>query len=121
MDKASVALGDSFEGGPEVVAEKLGKIKGLYAEIKDIGIEEAFNSVGSAMNDLGAAGAASEQNIAEFVTRIGAMPEALKPSIGEALGLGAAFEESGLKAEVAATNYSKVISIAARDTSACLS
>lgn len=118
MDKASVALGDSFEGGPEVVAEKLGRIKGLFTELKDSNVEFAFNSVGSAMNDLGASGAASEQNIAEFVTRIGAMPEALKPSIGEALGLGAAFEESGLKAEVAATNYSKIISIAARDTSA---
>ena len=92
MDKASVALGDSFEGGPDVVAEKLGRIKGLYGELKDASVETAFESVGSALNELGAAGTASEANLSEFVTRVGAMPEAFKPSIAEALGLGAAFE-----------------------------
>jgi tubulin-specific chaperone A len=115
MDKSAVALGDSFEGGPEVVAEKLGRIKGLYDELKNSNVESAFESVGSAMNDLGAAGTASEQNVAEFTTRVGALPAVLKPTIQEALGLGAAFEESGLKAEIAGTNYGKVISIAARD------
>lgn len=115
MDKASVALGDSFEGGPDVVAEKLGRIKGLYGELKDASVETAFESVGSALNELGAAGTASEANLSEFVTRVGAMPEAFKPSIAEALGLGAAFEESGIKAEVAAGNYSKVIAIASNN------
>lgn len=118
MDKASVALGDSFEGGPEVVAEKLGKIKSLFKETKDVGVEIAFEAIGSSMNDLGAAGTASEENIAEFMTRIGAMPEAFKPGIDEALGMGAAFEESGIKAEVAASNYSKVIGIASNSIGA---
>ncbi|MFP9114281.1 phage tail tape measure protein [Flavobacterium sp. RHBU_3] len=118
MNKAGVALGDSFQGGPDVVADKLGKIKGLYEELKNSGVESAFESVGSALNDLGAAGTASEANVAEFAQRVGDLPGALKPSIQQALGLGAAFEESGLKAEIAATNYGKVISIAARDTGA---
>ena len=115
MDKSAVALGDSFEGGPNVVAEKLGRIKGLYEELKNTGVEEAFESVGSALNDLGADGTASEQNLAEFAQRVGTLPGALKPSIATALGLGAAFEESGLKAELAGNNYGKVITIAARD------
>jgi TP901 family phage tail tape measure protein len=115
MNKASVALGDSFEGGAEEVADKLGKIKGLYDELKNAGVEVAFNAVGSAINDLGADGSATEENLAAFTTRVGALPDALKPSIAEALGLGAAFEESGLKAELAGNNYGKVISIAARD------
>lgn len=115
MDKAGVALGDSFEGGASVVAEKLGGIKGLYKELRDEHVEKVFESVGSALNDLGADGIASEQNVAAFVTRVGAMPEAFKPAIAEALGLGAAFEESGLKAELASTNYSKVITLAANN------
>lgn len=118
MDKSAVALGDSFQGGADVVAEKLGRIKGLYEDLKNAGVEEVFESVGSAMNDLGASGTASEQNIAEFTTRVGAMPDVLKPAINEALGLGAAFEESGLRAEIAGTNYAKVISIASRDVDA---
>lgn len=115
MDKSAVALGDSFEGGPNVVAEKLGRIKGLYKELKEESVETAFESVGSALNDLGADGTASEQNLAEFAQRVGTLPEVLRPSIQTVLGMGAAFEESGLKAELAGNNYGKVIAIAARD------
>lgn len=115
MNKAGVALSDSFTGGAEEAADKLGKIKGLYSELKDAGIEITFEAVGSALNDLGASGTASEANVAEFVTRVGSMPEVFKPSIAQALGLGAAFEESGLKAEVAGGNYSKVITLAAKN------
>lgn len=115
MDKATIALGEDFSGGAEEVANKLGKIKGLYTELRDAGVETSFEAVGSALNDLGADGAASEANIAEFVTRIGSMPEVFKPSIAEALGLGAAFEESGINAEKAGSNYAKVITLAANN------
>lgn len=115
MNEANVALGDSFEGGAEEVANSLGKIKGLYDELENASVTTAFEAVGSAINDLGAQGAATESNIAQFVTRLGSLPPAIKPTIAQALGLGAAFEESGLKAEIAGTNYGKVISIAARD------
>jgi tubulin-specific chaperone A len=55
---------------------------------------------------LGANGVATEANIAEFATRIGSLPDALKPTIQDALGLGAAFEESGVGAETAGRSYS---------------
>jgi TP901 family phage tail tape measure protein len=116
MDKAGVALGDSFEGGAEEVATKLGKIKTLYDELKDANVELAFESVGSALNDLGADGNATAGNISDFVTRVGTLSEGLKPTISEALGLGAAFEETGLNAEIAGNNYGKLLRIAARDT-----
>ncbi|WP_026730223.1 phage tail tape measure protein [Flavobacterium denitrificans] len=115
MNKAGVALGEDFEGGAEGVADKLGKIKNLYKELRDAGVEITFEAVGSALNDLGAAGTASESNVADFVTRVGSMPDVFKPSIATALGLGAAFEESGIMAEKAGTNYSKVITLAANN------
>ncbi|MBX9886706.1 MAG: phage tail tape measure protein [Flavobacteriaceae bacterium] len=115
MNKAGVALSDSFTGGAEEAADKLGKIKGLYGELREAGVEITFEAVGSALNDLGAAGTASEANVADFVTRVGSMPEVFKPSIAQALGLGAAFEESGLNAEKAGGNYSKVITLAAKN------
>lgn len=106
MNKANVALGDSFTGGVEEVASKLGKLKLLFKETKDIGVEQAYESIGSAINELGANGVATESNIAEFATRLGSLPDALKPSISEALALGAAFEESGVEAEISARSYS---------------
>ncbi|WP_372744265.1 phage tail tape measure protein [Lutibacter sp.] len=105
MNKANVALGDSFTGGVEEVASKLGKLKLLFNETKEIGVEQAYNAIGSAINDLGANGVATELNIANFATRVGSLPDALKPSISQALALGAAFEESGIEAEIAGRGY----------------
>jgi TP901 family phage tail tape measure protein len=116
MNKAAVALGDSFTGGAEEVAEKLGKLKFLFKETKDLGIDEAYNAIGSSINDLGANGNATEGNIADFTTRIGALPDALKPAIANTLALGAAFEESGIESEISARAYSIFVTSAATNT-----
>lgn len=116
VDKAYVALGDSFTGGVEEVAEKIGKIKGLFKETKDLDMATAINQIGSSLNELGANGAASEGNVAEFALRVGALPEKLKPTVAEAMALGAAFEESGIDAERASTAYSSFVRTAAKES-----
>ncbi|WP_322970353.1 phage tail tape measure protein [Faecalibacter sp. LW9] len=116
MDQVYVALGDSFTGGVEEVASKLGKLKMLFEETKDMDVPNAYNAIGSAINDLGANGVATENNIAEFTTRIGALPQTLKPSIADTLALGAAFEESGIEAEVSARAYSIFLNRASTET-----
>lgn len=118
MDIANVALGDSFAGGTEEIAATLGKLKFLFSETKNMGVEKAYMAIGSAINELGADGVASEQNIAEFTTRLGALSDVLKPSIADALALGAGFEESGIQAEIASRAYSIVLNRAATETDA---
>ncbi len=117
-DKAAVALGDTFQGGASEVANTLGLLNSLYAETRAMEIDRSFMSIGSAMNELAANGVSSEQNIANFTKRVGSMPEALKPAIADALGLGAAFEESGIEAERASRAYSIVLSRASTNTGA---
>lgn len=112
VDKAYVALGDSFQGGLEAVVDSLGKIKGLFEETKGKSYAEAINEVGSALNELAASGTASEGNISDFALRVGALPDALKPSIDKVLGLGAAFEESGVDSQIAASGYSNFVKVA---------
>ena len=112
IDKAYVALGDSFDGGLEGVVDSLGKIKGLFEETKGQSYADAINGVGSALNELAASGTASEGNISDFALRIGALPDALKPSIDKVLGLGAAFEESGVDSQIAASGYSNFMKVA---------
>ena len=112
IDKIYVALGDSFQGGLEAVTTKVGKLKNLFEETKEQNYGEALNAIGSALNELGANGTASEENISDFATRIGQLPGALKPTISQTLGLGAAFEESGIDAEIAASGYSRFMSVA---------
>lgn len=102
---ANVALGDSFTGGVEEISTSLGKLKTLFKETQDMQVEKAYLSIGSAINELGANGAASEPNIANFALRVGSLPDSLKPSIAETLALGAAFEESGIEAEISSRAY----------------
>lgn len=116
MNVASVALGDSFTGGVDEVAEKLGKIKFLFQETKDVGVDLAYNAIGSAINDLGANGVASEANIAEFTKRIGSLTDVLKPTVQETLALGAAFEESGIDAETSSRAYNIFMKQAATES-----
>ena len=116
MDKAVVALGDSFPGGAEETASKLGKLKLLFKETSDQGVDEAYNAIGSAINELGAQGVATEINIANFATRVGSLPDALKPTIADALALGAAFEENGIQAEIAGRAYSILLTQAAEES-----
>jgi len=116
MDKAVVALGDSFPGGVEETASKLGKLKLLFKETKDQSVDEAYNAIGSAINELGANSVATEVNIANFATRVGSLPDALKPTIQDALALGAGFEESGIQAEIAGRAYSILLNQASQET-----
>lgn len=115
IDKAYVALGDSFEGGLKGVVDQLGKIKGLFEDTKGMTYAEAVNRVGSALNTLAAQGTASEGNISQFALRVGALPDALKPAIDKVLGLGAAFEESGIDAQIASSGFSNFITTAAEN------
>lgn len=112
VDKAYVALGDSWKGGVDDLADSLGKIASLYKETKDQPIAQSINEVGSALNELAAQGASSEQNIANFVNRLGSMPPAMKPALNTLLGFGSAFEESGIDAEIASSGFSKFIRVA---------
>ncbi|GIZ15314.1 phage tail tape measure protein [Capnocytophaga catalasegens] len=115
IDKIYVALGDSFQSGLEEVTTKVGKLKNLFDETKNSDYGTALNEIGSALNELGANGTASESNITDFATRIGQLPNALKPAIDRTLGLGAAFEESGIDAQVASSGYSKFVMVAGKN------
>ena len=116
VDKAFVALGDNFSGGVEAVANKLGKLKGIFKETKDQNVADAINDIGSALNELDNQGTASAENVSDFALRVGTLPEKLKPTIAETLGLGAAFEESGINAERASSGYNKFVRVAATET-----
>lgn len=115
VDKAYVALGDSWEGGVDKLADSMGRIAGLYSETKSQPIAKSINEIGSALNELAAQGASSEQNIADFVTRMGRVPGAMRPPLNTLLGFGSAFEEMGVNSEIASSGFSKFIRVAAND------
>jgi hypothetical protein len=112
VDKAVVALGDEFTGGVDQVAKEIGGVAKLFDETRSMQIGPAINNIGSALNELGAAGSATSPVIAEFTTRMGQLGN-LAPKLAETLGLGAALQELGLTAEIASSGLSGLLLTAA--------
>lgn len=118
VDKANVALGDSWEGGADKIAEEIGRIALSYEETKNQPIAKSISEIGSALNELAADGASSESNIADFMNRLGSLPPSMKPPINTLLGLGAALEESSIKAEIGSSGISKFFRVAGNNVEA---
>ncbi|GAB3550478.1 phage tail tape measure protein [Spirosoma fluminis] len=112
VDMAVVALGDEFTGGVEEVAKTLGGIGKLFDETRDNTAGDNIKAIGSAINELGAAGSATGPVVAEFTTRMGQLG-GLAPKLAETMGLGAAMQELGLSAEIAASGLSGLMLTAA--------
>lgn len=115
VDKAVVALGDEFSGGAEEVAATIGGLQKLFKETKDMEAGKAINDIGSALNALGAAGSATGPVVADFTARMGQLGN-LSPQISQTMGLGAAFQELGLTAEIASGGLSNIMLGASKAT-----
>lgn len=111
-NKFNVAIGSDFSGGVEEAVTSVSKIKTLFKETQGIGIADAINRTGSAINELGAKGSGTSANIAEFALRMGQLPSALRPSIQDTLALGTFLEESGLDAQVASGGLTRFFLVA---------
>lgn len=114
VDRAVVALGDEFSGGSEQIATELGKLKTLFKDTKNLNFDVAFNQIGSALNELGNAGANSAPSVSAFTQRIGQLGS-LAPTLSETLGLGATLEELGLRADIAAGGVTNLLTVAGQN------
>ena len=113
-DKFNIALGSDFGGVDEAISQ-VGKIKGLFEGTRGLDVADSINQVGSAINELGAIGAGTSANITDFALRMGALPDALKPSIENTLALGTFLEEMGISSERGASGLSKVLLVAGQN------
>lgn len=112
-NKFNVALGKDFSGGVEEATSSVGTISTLFKDARSFSAGDALTKIGSSVNELGAKGSATSANIVEFTKRIGALPDALKPTATDTLALGAYFEEMGISAEIAARGFGDIITTGA--------
>ncbi|MBF9239544.1 hypothetical protein I2I05_19280 [Hymenobacter sp. BT683] len=115
VDQAVVALGDEFTGGVDDVTKSIGGLQKLFKDTADLKPDKAITKIGSALNALGADGSATAPVVAEFAARIGQLGD-LAPEISQTLGLGAAFQELGLSAEISSGGLTNVLLTASKDT-----
>lgn len=109
IDQANIALGDEFSGGAEEIATALAKINNVYGTSRNVGLEKGLMNIGSAVNELGAQGAATSPYLTDFALRVGAVSKNAGLGLEKVLGYGAALEELGVPAEVAGTAFSKLV------------
>lgn len=114
-DKFNVALGKDFSGGVEQAITSVSKMRTLFADTKNLGVADSINRIGSVINDLGAKGAATSENMSDFILRMGALPNALKPSLANTAALGAILEELGVDSRVGAGGLTHFLLVAGKD------
>lgn len=105
LDMLVVALGDEL-GGASEISEKLGKILNVFkgnVTAKDI------TNLGNAFVELANDGVASGAFMADFVQRTTATGKAANFTLGSLVGLGAGFEELGLRSESSSTAFQKLV------------
>lgn len=115
VNKFNVAIGADFSGGVEQAVSEIGNIKTLFKETRGIKIADAIQKTGSVINELGAQGSATSANISDFTLRLGALPDALKPSVTNTLALGAFLEESGINAQIASGGLTNLLLVAGKN------
>lgn len=114
-NKFGVALGSDFSGGVEEAVNQVAKINKLFSDTKNLDIADSITRTGSAMNFLSSKGTATAQNMNDFVLRMGAMPDALKPSFQSTVALGAMLEELGIDSERGASGVKNLLTTAAKE------
>lgn len=108
----AVALGSDY-GSTEEAISQVGKINKLFKDTRGLDISSSITKAGSVINQLGAVGSGTSQNINDFILRIGALPDALKPGMVATAALGTFFEEAGIDSQIASSGFSNFLDNAA--------
>lgn len=108
-DKINVALKEDLGGDAEAAIGQIGKLVDIFQLKGEMGLEGAMLSVGSAINELGAASTANEGYIVNFTNRLAGIAPNAKISIDKILGLASTLDANGQAAETAATAIGQTI------------
>ena len=110
IDISVQALGNDFSGGAEEIATTLGKLSNVFR--KELGPDVAQNilSIGSAVNQLGADGAATAPFLTDVALRVGALSASTGVGLENVLAYAAVLQETGSTSEVAGTALNRFFS-----------
>ena len=115
-DKINVALKEDLGGDAEAAIGQIGKLVDIFQLKGQMGLENAMLSVGSAINELGAASTANEGYIVNFTNRLAGIAPNAKISIDKILGLASTLDANAQAAETAATAIGQTITAMFRKT-----
>jgi|GEM_PF-2207509 len=110
IDIANQALSDDFQGNAEEIATQLGKIGVVFRkQFEGKNTEQKLLDIGSALNELGAVGAATAPQLADVALRVGATAANAGVGLPQVLAYAAVLQELGFSAEVSGTALNRII------------
>ena len=108
-NQLQVALGDDLGSSIEESITPLAKLAENLGLIQKMGVEKSMLAIGSSINELSQTTTAAGKNIVDFARRIQPSAQMLNLTADEILALGSAADSFGVRAEVAATSFTKFL------------
>lgn len=118
MDIASQALSDGFGNNVQLIAESLGKINTVFGTQLGSDLTENLLHIGSALNQLGAVGAATAPQLADVALRTGAVAANAGLGLDKVLSYAAVLQEVGVSAETSGSALNRLFSTVSTKTKA---
>ena len=109
IDVSVQALSDDFKGGAEEIATELGKLNTVFKAQLGPDLPANLLHIGSALNQLGAVGAATAPQLADVALRVGAVAANTGLGLDKVLAYAAVLQELGFDAEVSGTSLNKLL------------
>lgn len=101
-NKINVALREDL--GEDAVLN-IGKMSEIFKLTKEMGIEKAYMSIGSAINAIGQGSSAAEQYLVDFTKRVAGPGYQAGLTLQDILGYASALDQSGAQVEMSATAF----------------
>jgi TP901 family phage tail tape measure protein len=114
VNQFNVALGSDFQGGVEEAARSIAVLRNLFRETRGLDVSDAITKAGSAINAISAKGV-SVPELTDFISRIGQLPDAVKPSIQATAALGAVLNKAGITSEIGARGLGDILMTAGQN------
>lgn len=115
VDKLFVALGDQYASAEEL-AMNLTKMRLVLKDVKTDDVGADLMHIGNALNFMGQNSSAVEKDIADVVSRMGGLGQAMGMNSSQIFGVSTALLELGVHAEVAGTNFPLMLQRMAKDS-----
>lgn len=109
----NVALGEDL--GEDAI-KNIAKLNDILGITKELGVEKALLSTGSAINELGQSSTASESYLVDFALRLGGIASQAGITMQQILALGSVADQLGQNVEVSATALNKFITTIVANT-----
>lgn len=109
LNELTVTLGNELQGGAEGIATSLGKINNLLDITNKYGEAGGLKKTGSAILAVGQATIATGGYLADFAERVGGVAKIAHITLPTILAYGATLEANGVTAELAGTNFQRLI------------